>query len=151
VSATLFEEPLAPPSPAGRGSVKFTVYGKPVPQGSTRAFIPKGWKRAVITTDNTKLKPWRQQITATAIALAVEILPREVPVVMGLRFYFEKPPSAKKRIRPTVKPDVDKLIRGVLDSLTGVLYVDDSQVVRFSYIEKLYGLPERVEIEIGGL
>lgn len=149
MSATLFEAPVSPLTP---GTVRFTVYGKPVPQGSTRAFIPKGWKRAVITTDNTKLKPWRQQLAGTAISQGIPVLPREKAVVMGLRFYFERPAGApKRRVFPTVKPDLDKLIRSVLDSCTGVAYEDDSQVVKFSHIEKHYGLPERVEIEIGEL
>ena len=47
--------------------IQFTVYGHPEPQGSTRAFVPKGWTRPVITTASKKMKPWRQQITGTAI------------------------------------------------------------------------------------
>jgi Holliday junction resolvase RusA-like endonuclease len=35
-----------------------------------------------------------------------------------------------KRPQPIVPPDLDKLIRGVGDALTGVLYDDDSQVIR---------------------
>ncbi len=53
--AEIVQFPVEPATPA---AVKFTVYGRPVPQGSTRSFIPKGWTRAVITTDNKKLKPW---------------------------------------------------------------------------------------------
>lgn len=32
--------------------VSFTVLGTPQPQGSAKGFVPKGWTRAVITTDN---------------------------------------------------------------------------------------------------
>lgn len=42
-------------------------------------------------------------------------------------------------------PDTDKLIRAVGDGLTGVLYLDDSQVVRWE-AEKAYGLQPRCEI-----
>jgi Holliday junction resolvase RusA-like endonuclease len=47
-------------------------------------------------------------------------------------FYLERPAtvSAVKRPYPTVPPDVDKLIRGIGDSLTGVIYDDDSQIIR---------------------
>jgi len=128
-------------------SIQFIVYGTPKPQGSTRAFIPKGWKRAVITTDNVQLKPWRQQISLEAIALQQPL--REGPIRMGLRFFFKRPKSApKSRIHPTVKPDTDKLIRAILDALTGILYRDDAQVVQFSEISKAYGDPERVEIQL---
>ena len=36
--------------------IQFTVYGRPEPQGSTRAFIPKGWKRATVTSDNPEVE-----------------------------------------------------------------------------------------------
>lgn len=131
-------------------TVRFTVYGKPVPQGSAKAFYVKSLGRAVITSDNKNLKPWRQQLSDTAMSLRVPCLPREKAVEVGLVFYFERPKSTpKSRIYPTVKPDLDKLIRSILDSCTGIIFTDDSQVVRFTRIEKHYGLPERVEIQIG--
>ena len=47
--------------------ISFVVHGRPQPQGSAKAFIPRGWNRAVITTDNKNLKPWRQDVSASAI------------------------------------------------------------------------------------
>lgn len=123
----------------------FTVYGTPVPQGSTKAFIPRGWNRAVITTDNSKLKPWRQQVTETALSMNAQMITGAVAI--GLHFYFRKPKSASKRLYPTVKPDTDKLIRGILDALTGVCYRDDAQVVRVD-AAKHYGDVERCEIRV---
>jgi len=125
--------------------VKFVVYGTPRPQGSMRAFFRPGMKHAVITSDNAKLKPWRQQITETAIALG--ITPVEGPIVLVMDFFFTRPKSAKKRVGMTVKPDSDKLARGCLDALTGVAYRDDSQVVDV-HARKHYGEPERVEIHL---
>src|ERR1700693_1389314 len=87
----------------GRGTkmkISFTVYGKPEPQGSTRAFIPKGWNRAVITSDNAELKPWRQQITRTAIEEfpkqnggRCDPIARDVPVFVRMDFYLKRPAS----------------------------------------------------------
>ena len=48
---------------------------------------------------------------------------------------------------PWVKPDLDKLIRAVLDGLTGVAYVDDAQVTLIS-ASKSYGSVEGVWITI---
>ncbi len=131
--------------------MKFTVYGTPRPQGSTRAFIPKGWNRAVITSDNKKLKPWRQEVTDT---LFVEsgCIPYSgsgnEAIVMSLDFFFKRPKSApKSRAYPTVKPDVDKLIRAIFDAGTGVLYGDDAQLVGVT-ARKHYDAIERVEIEV---
>lgn len=127
--------------------VRFVVYGTPKPQGSTRAFIPKGWARAVITTDNKKLKPWRQEISGMAKNESrPEAWMEAQPLIVHLYFFLAKPKSTK-RARPTTKPDIDKLARGVLDSLTGILFRDDSQVVGLR-ADKHYDSVERVEIVI---
>jgi Holliday junction resolvase RusA-like endonuclease len=135
--------------------ISFTVYGHPEPQGSTKAFIPKGWTRPIITSDNKKLKPWRQEISRAALdAMAkereglAEPFAREVPVCVRLDFFLARPASLPKRCTwPVKKPDSDKLCRGVLDALTGVVFVDDSQVVQL-IAAKWYGQPERVTISV---
>ena len=47
-------------------------------------------------------------------------------------------PKTVTRPEPSVAPDLDKLIRGVLDALTAVVYRDDSQVTRIT-AQKVYG------------
>ena len=130
-------------------AVRFTVYGHPAPQGSSKAFVPKGWKRAIITSANPKLKPWRQQVSGEAMALGATMIPAHTPVSMSLDFYFNRPDSVsvKKRHGMTTKPDLDKLVRAILDSLKGILIHDDSQVTCIA-TEKRYGSPERVEISV---
>ena len=128
--------------------IQLTVYGTPKPQGSTRAFIPKGWKRAIITADNKQLKPWRQEISAAALAFQKAAAPYyEAPQSIDLRFFFARPKSAKRRREMTVRPDLDKISRSVLDALTGILFRDDAAVVKMS-ASKAYGEPERVEITL---
>ena len=46
--------------------------------------------------------------------------------------------------RATRKPDVDKLLRTVLDGLTGYAYRDDAQVVGFGVVKKSYADPGEV-------
>ena len=41
----------------------FNVAGTPAPQGSKRAFVVNG--RPVMTESSSKVKPWRQDVTAT--------------------------------------------------------------------------------------
>ena len=48
--------------------------------------------------------------------------------------------EAAQTLIHTKKPDIDKLVRLVLDALTGIAYVDDSQVVLL-YAEKSYVHP----------
>lgn len=138
--------------PAEKSWIKFTVYGLPAPQGSSRAFIPKGWTRAVITTDNTKLKPWRQEIASTAKAAMDDafLLPlkRDVAVQVNIVFYFPRPKSLKKAVtQKTTKPDLDKLIRAAWDAMTGIVFEDDAQVCR-GWMEKAFDGVPRVEIEV---
>ena len=137
--------------------IQFTVYGKPQPQGSSRAFMIKG--RPVITSSNKKLKPYRQEIAQTALEardknIAPSGLPVEMvfgkhePVVLEVNFFMTKPPSVpKKRTQLVVKPDLDKLIRAVNDALTGIIFLDDAQVVQVR-ATKNYGAPERTVIMV---
>ena len=132
--------------------VSFTVLGHPQPQGSARAFVPKGWTRAVVTSDNSKLKPWRQDVSAHAMearAKAGYEEPTLQAVSVVVTFFFDRPKSASKKVvHKTTKPDVDKLARGILDSLTGIVFKDDSQVIEIS-CRKHFGCPERAEIWVG--
>ena len=132
-------------------NLTFTVYGKPEPQGSSRAFIPKGWKRAVITSANAKLKSFRQEVSVTALAVmrkaGLEPIPAKVPVSLVARFYFQRPKSKSGKASMTVRPDADKCARSLGDSLSGICFHDDSQVTVL-HVEKHYGNPERTEIEV---
>ena len=52
-----------------------------------------------------------------------------------------------KEILHTKKIDCDNLAKIILDSLNGIAYEDDKQVVRL-YVEKIYGEHPRVEVEL---
>lgn len=130
----------------------FTVLGTPQPQGSMKGFVINGQAR--LTSANAKMKPYRQQVGQTALAVRAENgchevwAGRHIPVAVIYDFYFAKPKSARKgRKQHAVKPDIDKLVRSTTDALTGILYADDGQIVRLS-ASKWYGLPERAEIRV---
>jgi Holliday junction resolvase RusA-like endonuclease len=129
--------------------VKLTVEGTPVPQGSMSAFVPKGWTRAIITSANPKLKLWRATVNIAAQSAmrrqAQDVVGKGLPVWLELKFYFQRPQKFLHPVYKTTRVDLDKLCRAIKDSLTGVVYVDDCQVVEL-YAVKMYGLPERVEI-----
>jgi Holliday junction resolvase RusA-like endonuclease len=150
---SLFGEATAQPFVEGaRMEFAFTVFGTAQPQGSTRAFLPRGWNRPVITSDNSKLKPWRQQLSQMALIAMQEsgakLVARGVPVSIVLTFFFEKPRSERKSARhKTTKPDLDKLLRAVLDGLTGIAYEDDSQVCECR-VAKVFGPPARLEVQV---
>ena len=116
--------------------VTFTVSGAPKPNGSMRAFVPKGGNRPVLTTSNAGLKAWEQTIRSVAQA-HVSAYTTD-PVRVRLRFALPCPKSLSRRAsrRPhTKRPDVDKLARAALDALTGVIFRDDSQVYALSAVK----------------
>jgi Holliday junction resolvase RusA-like endonuclease len=132
--------------------IEFVVFGEAVPQGSTRAFIPKGWTRAIITTDNKRLKPWRQEVAGMAKHAMdeqrQEMVDAKIPVRVKATFYFEKPKTAKKSlVHKATRPDVDKLARSLLDSLAGIVFAADSQVAQ-CWVNKAFGSPARAEISV---
>jgi crossover junction endodeoxyribonuclease RusA len=132
--------------------IGFVVFGTPQPQGSARAFLSKDGRRPIITSDNARLKPWRQELAWVAVDAMQkgqqQKAPRGVPISVRLAFYFEKPKSARKSAHWKItKPDLDKLLRAVLDALTGIAYEDDSQVCECQ-LGKAFGAPARVEVLI---
>ena len=64
--------------------------------------------------------------------------PLEKPLKVKIIAYYEVPRSAseKKKLQmlhneifPTIKPDTDNIAKSILDSLNGIAYKDDKQVV----------------------
>jgi len=73
-----------------------------------------------------------------------------------IKCYFKIPKSATKGkllamqhnvVRPTKRPDLDNIIKGILDGLNGQAYKDDSQIVQLT-AAKYYSDMPRVEIMI---
>ncbi len=119
--------------------ITFTAYGTPAPKGSTRAFIPKGWKRAVITETNKHTRPWAAIVKyAAKQAVNSDTIPfTSCPVSLHIVFYLPMPKSLPKRVHWHVKkPDCDKLLRAAIDALTGIIFTDDSQIVRISAMKE---------------
>lgn len=130
-------------------TIKFSVKGYPQPKGSTRAFMPKGARYPIITADNPKTRPWARKVGYLAQVYAPAGGPWDGPVELHLSFWLKKPKSLPKTRRSWAikKPDIDKLCRALLDSLTGVLFRDDSQVVSL-HVWKDYGDAPGVDVEV---
>lgn len=112
----------------GPTSVTFTVRGTPVPQGSAKPFIAGG--RARLATKSAPLMAWRTAIATAAGAAMGERPVMTGPVHVRATFHLQRPASAPKRVTvPATRPDLDKLLRALLDGITGVMIVDDARVV----------------------
>lgn len=105
----------------------FFIAGTPIPQGSKTAI--RHGRRARLIEANKRLKPWRNTLQ-TALAAQAAGLRVPGPFTIYLDFRFD--PPQRPRYRNTqgagihaVKPDVDKLTRAILDSLTAADIIDD--------------------------
>lgn len=119
--------------------IVFFAAGAPAPQGS-KTHIGHG----VMVESSKRVKPWRGTVRTAAIKALDGQQPRTGPLEVWLRFIMPRPKSHLRqgraqtdgwRLLPfaprqhTGKPDVDKLVRAVLDALTGACWCDDAQVV----------------------
>ncbi|HBE8973316.1 TPA: RusA family crossover junction endodeoxyribonuclease [Clostridioides difficile] len=77
-------------------------------------------------------------------------------IKMTLRCYYSIAKSNSKKVkeqkrnnvlRPNKKPDLDNIIKSVADSLNGIAYKDDSQIVEV-VSKKYYSDKPRVEVEL---
>ena len=140
-------------------SIDVYVTGVPAPQGSMVAHVVKrkdGTRFATVHyPQGTPLHKWRADV---AIAVRHEWGDDMTyhPVRMVLVFYFPRPlrhMTLQGTIKPQYanvphdgRPDLDKLVRAVLDALTDVVYPDDAQVhvirasKRYVYDHQLPGL-----------
>ena len=119
--------------------ITFTVPGKAAPQGSKRHV---GGGRMIESSRD--LGPWRERVALAAHhAMSGQALMTGA-VAVALEFVLPRPVSTPKRVTPAAvkKPDVDKLARSCLDSMTSVVFRDDSQVVRLSATKRLAEIGE---------
>ena len=73
------------------------------------------------------------------------VIYRAVPKSWSRR---KKADAIADKIRPTTKPDLDNLIKGIKDALSGVWYKDDSQVVEYGKVGKWYAEEPRVYVRL---
>lgn len=114
--------------------ISFFVAGEPIPKGSFKAYsTPKG---PVVTNDNKRTRPWQDAVAFAARQAMDGKEPFDGPVAVACWFRMTKAKSVK-RSHPAVKPDIDKLLRSVMDALEGVCFTNDSRVVKV-VASKLY-------------
>jgi Holliday junction resolvase RusA-like endonuclease len=122
---------------------------------------PRGWQR----TGGNGRRRFKQAATRAYegdLATMAMIAMRSRPVITGavtldLRAVYPIPASwsAAKRaraitgeIKPTVKPDLDNVIKAVCDAMNGIVLKDDAQIVDYSHCRKVYGVTPMVAVTI---
>lgn len=104
-------------------AIAFFIQGEPAPKGSLVA-VQRG---VYLESNRQKLNPWLQAIKTRARQLEA-LAPIDGAIEVEIVFYLTRPATVT-RLLPNVKPDLDKLIRGVFDGLKGFIS-DDARIVR---------------------
>jgi Holliday junction resolvase RusA-like endonuclease len=135
--------------------IEFRVPGVAAPQGSKKAFRTRGGRIALVESC-ARVKPYRATVALAAREVWAEGATHGT-VGVSIAFTFVRPKShynAKGVLRAGVAThpgkgvgDLDKLCRAAIDGLTGIIYVDDSQVVSL-VATKAYGNTAESRISI---
>lgn len=134
--------------------MRIIVYGHPAPQGSKK-FVGRARNgRGILVESSRRVKPWREDVKAAAIAARNGSPPLDGPLVASMVFTVPKPASAPKRRRvyPMRKPDLSKLVRSTEDALTdaGVI-ADDARIVEYVRIAKVFPREDPQALEAPGV
>lgn len=127
--------------------IEFFVPGKPVPMAR-----PRVTARGTYTP--TKSREYKTYVAMMARQAMRHHKPMTGAVSIILQFTFAIPKSWSKKKRAygclvghTSRPDWDNLSKSVTDACIGIVYNDDSQIVRAS-VEKRYGNKDGVQVVI---
>lgn len=132
--------------------IEFTIDGEVTAQGRPRAGR-RGNK--TVMYDPAKSKDYKQYVRLVASQHKPE-KPLEGEIELVVVIYKQIPKSMPKwqqelarsgKLRPVTKPDCTNYVKGIEDALNGIIYKDDSQIVKL-IIEKKYSDNPRAEITV---
>lgn len=135
-------------------TVRFTVPGPPKGKARARTVRTKGGQTFSYTPEGTVL--YENLIKISFSQTGERPFRVEEYLRVAITAYYPVPKSTSKKkatemiagdIRPAKKPDIDNVIKSILDALNGVAYHDDTQVIAIA-AEKRYSAEARVEVEI---
>ena len=129
-------------------TLTFDVPGIPVAQGRGRAVRIGPGVRVI---DPEKSRDWKRTVHFTVAQHTVHIatqLPLQDALEVVLDFRMMRPKSLPKRVEyHTKRPDIDNCTKAILDALNGLLYRDDSQIVKLTATKRYADRPG-VEIRV---
>lgn len=130
---------------------EFEVPGKIIGKGRPRL---NSYTGSVYTP--TRTKDYESLVAQYFLLKYPKYKPFEGRLQVEINAFFEVPKSTKKadralmlenKINPTKKPDIDNIIKIILDAMNGIAFKDDIQITKLN-VEKSYSTSERVEIKI---
>ena len=131
----------------------FQVIGAPVGKGRPK-FARRG--NFVQAYTPAKTKDYEALVQEAATKAMRGKSPCAGSIQVNMAIYVEPPKSWNKKnraaalnglIKPSTKPDIDNVIKGIFDACNGIVYDDDKQIFSLSVI-KSYGETSRVEMRV---
>ncbi len=141
--------------------ISFVIPGEPVPKGRARSTIitPKALnKRAFISHYTPKKTAMFENKVGVFFRQSHCGSPAKGPISLKIKSYFKIPKSWPKKKKlaaayeqmPVIKkPDIDNVMKSILDGLNTIAFEDDSQVYLIQ-AEKWYSNRPRTEVIIEG-
>lgn len=133
--------------------IRFEIPGEPGAKGRPR-FSTFGGHPTAYTDKKTRL--YESLVRDAYLQQVGNPSPIQKEISVEIKAYFNIPKSASKKkradmesgkIRPVKRPDTDNIAKIVLDSLNGIAFEDDKQVVELT-VTKRYSERPRVEVSI---
>lgn len=130
---------------------EFSVPGKIIGKGRPRLNTYTG---SVYTP--TRTKDYEELVQQYFLLKYPTYKPFEGRVKVQIGAYFGVPKTTKKtekelmlqnKINPTKKPDIDNIVKIVLDAMNGVAFKDDIQITKLD-VEKVYSEEEFIQVKI---
>ena len=132
----------------------FTVPGEPRGKGRPRATIRAGHARLY---SDARTASYENLVAMAASDALRGAPPLDGPLTIDIRVRMAQPASASKRKRAemlsgalaaTKKPDLDNVVKAIMDGCNAVAFRDDVLIVRQS-AEKLFAETAGVDVRIG--
>lgn len=130
---------------------EFEVPGKIIGKGRPRI---NSYTGSVYTP--TRTKDYETLVEQYFLLKYPRFKPFEGRVQVEINANFEIPKSTKKaekelmlenKINPTKKPDIDNIVKIILDAMNGIAFKDDTQITKLS-VEKKYAANESIIVRI---
>jgi len=133
--------------------IEFTIPGKPVGKMRPRFTKVGGFVKAYTAEGTVNFESMVKMLAAHEMGARV---PLTGPLVLSVVVYVAPPASMSKKLRlealdyriwPCKKPDLDNIVKSIMDGMNGVVYQDDSQIIEIrSY--KRYDLTDRTAVVV---
>lgn len=131
--------------------ITLELKGKPIPLHRPRA-CKRGNFIQMYNDQDKIMEQYRWQIR-TDFNVPIYTIPMRI----GATFYMPIPKATSKVrtsemmaniLRPMGRPDLDNMLKFILDCMNGIVYEDDSQVCELGTVEKRFGLEPKTVIRI---